>query len=447
MTARAGPGRRHLLSSAYSLLANTALTSLLGMAFWVAAARLFASEEVGRDAVLISVMIELSTICQLNLGNGIVRFMPDLGPGAARALGWAYGVTGGVALTVGSAFVLLAPALSHEFAYLAGQATVAGAFVLALTLWGVFSLQDAALTATRRARWVPVENGLYGVLKLAVLPLSLALGVANGVFVAWVAPMAMLVIPTNILLFRRAIPAYMRRSHGVSAIARMGRPRVVRFLAQDYLASIFTQATLTALPLIVIATLGARASAYFLMPFTIVMAFDTFAYSACTALVAEAARDPSGLRVLTRLFLRRVLTLIVVAAALLALAAPLVLAPFGASYVHHGVTVLRLLLCASALRVVIALFAAVSRVQGRGVRLAAVELALLALVLGAAGALANPYGIDGVAAAWLAANAVICIPAGSMVVRFLHGRSRVEVTGPLTARPSPNPRAASPGSG
>ena len=72
----------HLLRGAYSLVANTAVTSALGMGFWVAAARLFSSVEVGRDTVLISVMIELSTVCQLNMGNGILRFLPDLG-GAA----------------------------------------------------------------------------------------------------------------------------------------------------------------------------------------------------------------------------------------------------------------------------------------------------------------------------------------------------------------------------
>ena len=51
-----------------------------------------------------------------------------------------------------------------------------------------------------------------------------------------------------------------------SSIGALDRRRVVGFLAQDYLASIFTQATLTVLPLLVIAILGARESAYFAMP-------------------------------------------------------------------------------------------------------------------------------------------------------------------------------------
>jgi O-antigen/teichoic acid export membrane protein len=410
---------RHLLRSAYSLLANTAVTSALGMVFWVAAARLYTTVEVGRDTVLISAMIELSTVCQLNMGNGIARFLPDLGRRSARALGAVYVTTGTVALAVGTTFVLVAPTLSHQLGYLGNQTTVAVGFVAALILWGLFTLQDAALTATRQAPYIPVKNGAFGLLKLIALPILLAAGTINGIFLAWVLPMALLLVPVNLLVFRRAIPAHLANGVRESSIVRIGRRRVVRFLAQDYLASIFTQATLTVLPLLVIAILGATQSAYFAMPFTIVLAFDTFAYSACSSLVVEGTLQHESLGTLTRVFIRRVLALLMPAAALLALAAPLVMLPFGHLYAEHGAGALRLLLCGSVFRAVTALFSAVSRVQGRGMRLAIVELVLLVLVLGAAIPLAHTDGIEGVAAAWLGANAIICFAVAPMLVKFL----------------------------
>jgi O-antigen/teichoic acid export membrane protein len=413
---------RHLLRGAYSLVANTAVTSALGMGFWVAAARLYSSVDVGRDTVLISVMIELSTVCQLNMGNGIVRFLPDFGDRSARALGGAYALAGIAALVLGTAFILVAPQLSHQLTYLGDDAALAVSFVAALVLWGVFTLQDAALMATRRAPWIPIENGLFGVLKLVALPVFLLAGAVNGVYLAWVLPMALLLIPVNLLVFRRAIPGHLTGGARESSVSRLGTRRVVRFLAQDYLASIFTQATLTVLPLLVIAILGARQSAYFAMPFTIVMAFDTFAYSACTSLVVEATLEQESLRALTMVFVRRVLVLLMPAAALLALAAPLVMLPFGHAYAEHGAAVLRLLLCASVFRAVIALFSAVSRVQGRGLRLALVECALLVIVLGSAIPLARSYGIEGVGAAWLGANAVIFVAVLPLLVGFLRER-------------------------
>lgn len=411
---------RHLLRGAYSLFANTALTSILGMGFWVAAARLYPTVDVGRDTVLISGMLGLSSVCQLNMSNGIVRFLPDLGGRSAAALTWAYGLTAAVALILGTAFVLVTPSVSHELAYLGNEARLAVGFVVALALWGVFTLQDAALMATRRSPWIPVENGLFGVIKLGALPVLLLTGTANGVFLAWVLPMALLVIPVNFLVFKRAIPPHVAGNLRESSVERLGRGRVMRFLTQDYLASVLTEATLTILPLLVIAVLGAKESAYFAIPFTIAVAFDTLSYSACTSLVVEGSLDQESLRALTHLFVRRVLALLVLAAVLLAAAAPLVLLPFGHVYAQHGATVLRLLLFASIFRTVIALFLAVARVQGRGSRIALVELALLVLILGPAIPLAHSHGIKGVAFAWLGANFVICLAIIPALLRFLH---------------------------
>ncbi len=418
-TAEPAQSSRHLLRSAYSLLANTAVTSALGMVFWVAAARLYPTAEVGRDTVLISVMIELSTVCQLNMGNGIVRFMPGFGRHSAQALAAVYVLTATIALIVGAVFVLTAPDVSRQLSYIKDETTLALGFVAALVLWGLFALQDATLTATRQAPSIPVKNGVFGVLKLAALPLLLAAGAVHGVFLAWALPMALLLVPVNLLVFRRAIPGHLANGIRESSIARLGQRRIVRFLAQDYLASIFTQATLTVLPLLVIAILGARQSAYFAMPFTIVLAFDTFAYGACSSLVVEATLEYESLRTLTVVFARRVLALLMPAAVLLALAAPLVMLPFGRAYAEHGATALRLLLCGSVFRTVIALFSAVSRAQGRGARLVAMELALLVLVLGAAVPLAHSHGIEGVAAAWLGANTIICFAVVPLLIRFL----------------------------
>ncbi len=390
------------------------------MGFWVVAARLYPTAEVGRDTVLIAVMIELSTICQLNMGNGIARFLPDLGKRSRRALGFVLALTGLTALVVGTVFVLIAPHASQQLKYIEDEPALALTFVLTLALWGAFTLQDAALTATRQAPAIPVKNGVFGLLKLAALPLLLAMGATHGIFLAWVLPMALMLIPMNLLIFKWAIPGHVTGEHlRTSSIARIGARRAVRFLTQDYLASIFTQATLTVLPLLVIAILGAEQSAYFAMPFTIVLAFDTFAYGACTSLVVEATLHHESLRALTKLFARRVLTLLIPAAALLAAAAPLVMLPFGSAYAEHGATALRLLLCGSIFRTVIALFSAVSRARGQGKRLASIELALLVLVLGTASPLAQSSGIQGVAGAWLAANAIICLAVIPLLIGFL----------------------------
>ena len=111
-------------------------------------------------------MVELSTICQLNLDNVLVRQLPRVGGGAARYVARAYALNTLLALVLGTAFVLVAPSVTDELAFLRDDPIVGAAFVMGLALWGVFTLQDSTLTALRHAQWVPVENIAFGVLKI-----------------------------------------------------------------------------------------------------------------------------------------------------------------------------------------------------------------------------------------------------------------------------------------
>ena len=103
-----------LTRSADSLLVSTGVSAVLGFVFWIVAARLFAAEELGRDAALIAAMVELSTICQLNLDNVLVRQLPGLRERAARAVAGAYAVNALAAVVVGTAFVIVVPSLAER---------------------------------------------------------------------------------------------------------------------------------------------------------------------------------------------------------------------------------------------------------------------------------------------------------------------------------------------
>src|ERR671937_1071 len=103
-----------LFRGAYSLIANTLLTSAIGLVFWVVAARLFSSSTVGRDSALVAAMVTLSSVAQLNLGNALVRFLPAAGRHTRSAVLAAYGLSAAVAAALGVAFVLVLPRVSGE---------------------------------------------------------------------------------------------------------------------------------------------------------------------------------------------------------------------------------------------------------------------------------------------------------------------------------------------
>jgi O-antigen/teichoic acid export membrane protein len=419
-------------------MVNVGVTTLLGVVFWVAATRLYDPHTVGRDAALIAAMMELSVICQLNMVNAVTRFLPTLEQGTARALLGAYAVTGTAALVLGFAFVLVAPIASDQFRFLRDDWPMGALYVLAQVLWTWFALEDAALTAMRRAPWVPVENGVFAVLKIAALPLVLALGATHGVFLASVLPVILLLIPVNLFLFRTAIPEHLRRHRSSgSLLQRLSRRRLVGFMAQDYGASVLAHASATALPVLVVALLGSSANAYFYIPYTIVVAFTMLFYGACTSLVVEGALAEDRIRALAARIARLFGLIVVPGTVVLVAAAPLILLPFGADYASEGTPVLRILACGGLFRSANLLYVAIARLQGKGFRILAVHATEAVLVLAGAAALAKPLGLEGVALGWLVAMATAQLAVLPSLVRFFRSPETSVAPQPAAAQPRP----------
>lgn len=411
-----------LLRAAYSLITNVVITSILGFGFWIAAARLFPSTAVGRDTVLVSAMLTLSAICQLNLTTAMLRFLPVTRISPGRLVVVSYAVVATLSLLAATAFAIVAPRVSDRFGFLQGEPWVAPAFIAAVIVWGIFTLQDAVLTALRRSAWVPIENAVFGVLKIALLPLLLLAGADHAVFLAWAVAMALLIVPMNTLIFRSVIPNRQLGGATQSPVERFGRRRLIRFSLHDLGGTLLGHGSSTMLPVVVVAFVGSADSAYFFMPFMIIAAFDLMFLNVAAALTVEGAATEQRLAEFARLAARRFAPLLFAGIAVALGAAPMVLRLYGAAYAESGTVVLRLLACASAFRAIIALYTAICRVEGRGSRILAVQGAAFVLITGLTVALAPAYGIEGVATAWLLANATIAAGVVPRLISLLRGR-------------------------
>ena len=320
-----------------SLVSSMALTAVMGVGFWAVAARMYAPATVGRDSALIAALTAIASLCQLNLTNVIVRFLPQIHKRLGLRVLQGYVAAALASIVVASAFVFLAPLASHQFTFLRSDAFLAVGFVLSTTAWTVFSLQDSVLTALRRAAWVPVENGLFSAAKLALLPLGLAVFGGLGIFAAWVVPMFVAIAVVNWLIARRVMPAAALAQRGATGVVDVfGWRPLLSFLAADFLGSAIGQIVMTALPLLVIGLLGTTAQAYFYVPFTLIVTFDLMFGAVATSLTAEAARAPERIGEFMAMVRRRFLFLQVPMALGLVVAAPVVLELFGPAYVRHS---------------------------------------------------------------------------------------------------------------
>lgn len=146
---------------ALALMTDTASNALLGMVFWVAAARLYSADQVGRASAIITAATLLCTLSQLNLGNVYARFLGGAGHRQRRMVFTGYAGVVGLAVVLGTGYAVLGPG-----SVLFADAWEAWLFPVAVAVLTVFVLQDMILISLDRAFWVPVENITWGVAKL-----------------------------------------------------------------------------------------------------------------------------------------------------------------------------------------------------------------------------------------------------------------------------------------
>jgi O-antigen/teichoic acid export membrane protein len=394
-----------LYRSGYALIANVGGTTILGVGFWAVAAHLYTRQQVGQASALVAALIVVSSFAQLNLNNTLPRFLPQAGRGAGRFIGYGYAASSAAALVIGVGFVVILPRMSAQWHFLGDSAMLATAFVVAAVAWGIFALQDSALLGLRQPGMVPLENAVYGALKLLMLVGITATLPATGIFIAWVVPLAINVPAVNGLIYWR----YLKKWKFATAETTVGRREVIRFTSVDYVGNLLSQIAGNLLPLLVLTALGAAADASFYIAWTITTGLNLVAMSFATSLLVEGSASPDRLSELTRGVLVRTLVVTVTGAAVLGLGARLVLAVYGHEYAAHAAEVLGLLAAGSVFFGLLAIVFSIDRITGRVSRATFTRLVLAVLTLGASWLLLPPMGVDGVGVAWLGANLVVAL--------------------------------------
>jgi O-antigen/teichoic acid export membrane protein len=214
--------------------------------------------------------------------------------------------------------------------------------VVAVVLWTIFALQDSVLIGLRASRWVAVENIAYSAVKMAFLPVSIAISATEGIFVAWTAPLILTIIAISWYLFRHRIPEHASTSVSTEALPS-ARNLIVLASAQyaALLSSVFLPSIVT---LIVIQRLGAVANAHYYLPAMIANSLGMFSWGIVRSFLVEATNEPHALRLHANSAIRALLIVLVPSIVLGCIFAPYYLRIFGASYANQGTTLMRLLL-------------------------------------------------------------------------------------------------------
>ncbi|MEU3610833.1 lipopolysaccharide biosynthesis protein [Streptomyces sp. NPDC006872] len=403
--ADSGRGSDSLFRNAYFLMLSTGVSAVLGLGFWLVAARYYSEEAVGQGSAAIAAMRLLASITATTMIGAVVRFVPRAGRATGSLVWRAYAASSVVVAVAAFVFLLTLDLWGATYAPL-GTAAAGATFVVACVAWALLTLQDGVLTGLRRSGWVPVGNAVFSIGKLILLVFFATALPVLGIFVSWAVAIAFSTLPLGWLIFRRLIPrqAAADRDLEPPQLREMGR-----FLAGDSLGALFSLAMINLLPVMVAVRFSAAENGYFYVAYTVGGTMEFMAINMASSLTAHASHDPRHLADGVRGALRRMTLLLVPVVLVLVLFAPQILLPFNEDYAEHGTTVLRLLAAGALPRVVVELYIGVLRVQGRTGVLAALQGAMCTLVLGSAAVLFAPAGIAGAGWAVLLSMTLIAV--------------------------------------
>jgi O-antigen/teichoic acid export membrane protein len=400
-----------------ALILSSGITSVLGLLFWLLAARLYDPATVGVNSAALSALTLLGTVAQLNLGNALLRFVPVAGRQTRALVAVCYAVALVTAAAAGALFALgagwWAPQLEAAF----GGSQLLAFFAIGTPVWAVFVMQDYVLPAIKRATVVPLENLLFSVLKLALLVVAAVLGMWSGIALSWLAATVVIVLIVTAWLVR--------------VLPRPGEPEpaaeapvtfrdIASFVRADYAGTVFLLAAVFGLPLVVLARLGPEDAAIYGVVWQIAYAFYLVVNGMGQSLVAHVSGEPEKLEAARRGMVRKALLLLVPAVLVCAAVAYPLLSLFGAHYAGEGSVLLVLLALSSIPNVITWSSVWAARVRRDGRVLFGLPAAVTTAVIAGSWFLMPVMGVVGTGVAWLGAQTVAA--AGVLLVRAFHRR-------------------------
>jgi O-antigen/teichoic acid export membrane protein len=386
-----------------ALVLSSGISSVVGLLYWVVAARLFPPDEVGVNTTLISTMTLIGVTSQLNLGSALLRFVPVAGRSARSLVGACYGIAVLTACALGAVFALGAPLWAPDLVDALGRGPLLAFFLVATPVWAAFAMHDYTLTAIKRATLVPLENLAFSLLKVGFLAAGTVLVFRGVIAVSWVLATAVIVAVVAAFLART-----LRPTAATPAAREHIRPRTIAaYVSADWAGGLCTDAVEFGLPLVVLFSLDANSAGTFSVVWAIAYAFYLVTHGMSQSMVTHVADTPHECHRAVRTMVTKALTLIVPGVLVAVLGAGLILSIFGPHYAETGTTLLVLCALSAVPNVVVGAAVAVARIQQRTWVIFGIPATVAVIVVPLALVLMPHLGLTGVGIALLAGQSAV----------------------------------------
>jgi O-antigen/teichoic acid export membrane protein len=393
-----------LYSNSYFLIANTAVTVVLGFAFWIIVARFYNDADVGLASTIITCMGMLITLSSLGFDISFIRFL-NKSEKPVEFINSGITITGITSVLLAIVFVLGVDIWSPAVSFINDSFIFAAAFIVFTLFLNLSSMLDSIFIAKRRAGLVLYKNTAISIFKI-ILPFIFVLFFRAFGIISSLGTATSIVVIIFLLIFLPKIQnAYKLKIKINPSIVR----EVWRYSAGNYFINILSAATTFVLTNLIVNYLSNEETAYFYIVWMISSLLFVIPIAISQSLFAEGAHFEDKLGSNVKRSYKFTFMLLVPAIIVLLLAGKWLLLIFGPGYSENGVALLRFLALSGIFIGINSIYYTILRVQNKIRQLTVICAFTTITILTGSYFLIHTSGIAGVGYIWFAVHGAISI--------------------------------------
>ncbi|MFW5703286.1 MAG: lipopolysaccharide biosynthesis protein [Patescibacteria group bacterium] len=386
-------------NSVYLMMANFTGAGI-GFFFWIIAARIYETEEIGKATAIISSTLLLTSISLLGLNIAAIKFLPrskkmkeDIHTLITTVLI--------AAVVVVSGYMIGLEYFAQNLLFLRENAWYLLFFLIITIVTALEFIYNSVFIAQRQAGYVFLKS-LIGNMTKVVLPFFLISFGAFGVYLSATSVQVVSFVLSGIFL-HRLIGYRLRPAFNTVLLSRM-----FRLSFSNYIASFTAGLPMMLMPIMLNNTLGPRQAAFFYINMMFVNLLKTVQQSTSNSLLAEGSYNSEDIRGYLIKAGKMTLILLVPLILFIVFFGKYILLAFGREYSVEGVNLLRMLAVSVIFTSINGMLSAVLNIKGRA------NLILLMCIIGPLILLsliyfALPHGLVALGLAWLVGEALIAL--------------------------------------
>ncbi len=303
-----------------------------GFLFWLIAAHLYPTADVGRAGTLVATMTTLATFSLVGFDTGTIRFLASSTRKEAH-INTGFTLIALVATLLAGVFLVFVDLAAPELSFIRTHLATTIAFVAFAAGTALNMFADAVFLAYRSTKYTLAITAASNAVKV-LLPIAFVPWGAFGIFAAAASAQVVGFLVSSVVL---------SRTFGIELTCSLDRSIVKktwRYSIGNYVVDFFSFLPGALLPIIVLHRLSAHESAYYYIVMMIVGLLYVIPSAVTNALFSEGSHDGLAIRTHTKKALLTIATLLIPAMLVLLMGGDLILTLFGKEYSTRGFTFL-----------------------------------------------------------------------------------------------------------